>query len=77
MASATKTDSGPSAVDSTGSLKSPSTTSGPSAAERQSKEERLIALYMELTGVTEAAARDVYMHLDLNGRQATDLPPGN
>ncbi len=47
-------------------MESPNPNSSQAAAERRQREERLIALYMEMTGVSESAARSVYMHLDLN-----------
>jgi len=70
MGAATNINSGPSATDSSKPVNSPSTSGSGNVAERQRREERLIALYMELTGANEAAARSVYMHLGL-GRDSS------
>jgi hypothetical protein len=66
MAAAANTIPGPSAANPIDSMNPPSPSQSASAADRQRKEERLIALYMDLTGASEATARSVYMHLGLD-----------
>ena len=66
MDAAANTNSGPSAANAPDTMNSPATSSSANAADRQRQEERLIALYMDLTGASEAAARSVYMHLGLD-----------
>ncbi len=51
-------------------MEPPNPNSSQAAAERRQREERLIALYMEMTGVSESAARSVYMHLGLGRRDS-------
>jgi hypothetical protein len=77
MDAAANTGSKPSSPDSVKSS-SPGVRSG-TAENPQRKEERLIALYRDLTGDSENAARSVYMHLHLGALPpaATDSRPAD
>jgi hypothetical protein len=55
----------------------PTTQASASNAEaRQRKEERLIALYMDLTGASESTARSVYMYLGWPPSSSDSGAPG-
>ena len=75
MRAAVNTSPGPSAAKPLDTMNPSGVNTSATTSEQQRKEERLIALYMDLTGANEATARSVYMHLGLEGRNPPDGRP--